>query len=460
MSDHPREGRDGAPDVFDEPFSLYATHDAVLRRGDGSVIDLNALVDPFTGDRPSATGAMRLRTTQDDETERAARQQLGRRLRVLRENVHLNKKDLAEQVGVSPAKITKVENGSSDAGLSLISAIVVALGAKLTDLVSRDAPDRSNPELIKLAVAAGVDPQLLRRLAGEVDPPDYPTALTRGFSWEREHLMAGELHSRELGFAPVFKAVGDPPGKDSPTLSLAWRLSTLATAHFSEAYKGVPQEPKQLRSQVRARYDDVDLGALLSWTWDAGVVVLPLRAKRDFIAAVWHVQQSPVIVLNESRSLSAYWLFDLAHELGHLALGHADQGIVEVDKPEVPDPTDRQEQQANRYALDVLLPDADQLVADVRRRTAGNAPKKFKFAVRDVASAAGVSPGVLGLIAANAMSDVPEDKDRWGSAMNLAKDEQRPDGATTTRQHFAARVEIDALDEIDAALLRAASMQG
>lgn len=460
MSDHRPKTDDERPDPFDEPLVLYSAHDAVLRRQDGSEIDLNALVDPFTGHQPAAAGPLRLRTHDDDDAERAAREQIGRRLRVMRQNAGLSQKEVAERLAVPASKISDVENGGIVAGLSLVSAMVVAVGARLSDLVSPGGPDRSNPELTKLAVAAGVPPDLLKRIDAEVEPDEYPDALARGFAWDRDELMTGEPHTPMLAFDPVYKTVGEPPAPDSPILALAWTLSSVAASSYPMTFSGVPADPRELRREILAKHRSVALESVLTWSWDAGVVVLPLRAKGDFVAAVWMVEQTPTIVLNESRSIAAYWLFDLAHELGHVALGHAHKGIVEVDNPEKPDPTDAQEQAANQYALNLLLPDPERLLADVRKRTAGDAPRKFKFAVRDVAREAGVSAGVLGLIAANDMSDVPADKDRWGSASNLAKAEGLTDGTASVRQAFRARIAMDAISDLDAAILRAASLKG
>jgi len=66
----------------------------------------------------------------------------------------------------------------------------------------------------------------------------------------------------------------------------------------------------------------------------------------------------------------------------------------------------------------------EQLLQEVRREARGS-HLCFKGAVASVADAARVSPGLLGMIAAYALTEVGQDKDRWGSATNLA----RPDGS-------------------------------
>src|SRR4051794_8669064 len=110
-------------DLVDEPLVLYSGDDAVLIRPDGSTIDLNALEDPFTGIVPQPAGRPRLRSTDDDAAEAAARERLGQRLRALRQNARLSLADLAERVGVPASRIAAVERGQRSTGLSLVSGI-------------------------------------------------------------------------------------------------------------------------------------------------------------------------------------------------------------------------------------------------------------------------------------------------------------------------------------------------
>jgi len=79
----------------------------------------------------------------------------------------------------------------------------------------------------------------------------------------------------------------------------------------------------------------------------------PKRAKRpDGFAA--RVNGRPVIVLCRHAKSSAWLLFILAHELGHLALGHVpDEGTL-IDQGLDENSTDVEEQQANAFAIELL----------------------------------------------------------------------------------------------------------
>lgn len=453
-ADHDRRQR--PTDHLDDSLVRYAG-DAVLKLVDGRSIDLNGLVHPFTGEPPQPVDSSAPCPRAGAE-EAEALKILGHRLRILRENNEVSRAALANRTGLRVARVAGLEQGAI-ASLSIVSIVIDALGGRLGDVVDPDALARSNRELIKLATAAGAPKDLLRRILQHADPDDFPRALSRGFSWMFRDLMHGTPRAEPLDVVPVFKTLSDSTPIDSPVLALARTLSKLAVTTLLQdlpGYAPIPADPRAVREQVLACAEDLTLQALLTWTWGQGIVVIPLSAGSDFVAAVWSVEDRPVIVLNDRRTIAAYWLFDLAHELGHLACGHVGgEGIVEVGAPDSSDLEDEQEHEANDWALQLLLPDPTAMLIDVRRRTAGDAPRKFKFAVRDVAREAGISAGPLGLIAARALSDVPEDRDRWGSATNLAKEEDR-DGRARVRDAFLSRADIKAAEPLDAALLRAA----
>jgi hypothetical protein len=178
-----------------------------------------------------------------------------------------------------------------------------------------------------------------------------------------------------------------------------------------------------------------------------------MAGRGDFSAAVWDGSARPVIVLKDSRELAVYWLFDLAHELAHLALSHVGQtGLIDVESPALRgDSIDSTEQAANDFALEILLTNHTELLKEVRREARGS-HLRFKGAVASVADAAQVSPGLLGMVAAYALTEVGQDKDRWGSATNLA----RPDGGGREQVQKVARQFLSPghLDPVDVVLIR------
>jgi transcriptional regulator with XRE-family HTH domain/Zn-dependent peptidase ImmA (M78 family) len=459
MSEKGQKNNEKDGDLFDEPLPRYAASDAIIELPDGTRVDLHALRHPFTGERSEPGGLAALRSPDEDAEEAEERALIGRRLRALRENHDLSQLEVAEAAGMPVQRVSDVERGRGDLGLSFITTLLRAMDAELADIAGPDAPEVSTKALTRIAQAAGAPRAVLSRIERAVPPRQFADALVRAFAWTRQDLFAGTPRSAVPDIAVAFKSGKRLPPADSPVIALARTLSIMSASLHDGRRVGVPGDPAQLRQQVLATSgQEVTLDRLLNWTWNAGVIVLPLAGSGDFAAAVWLVDEQPVIVLKESRSFGAYWLFDLAHELAHLALGHVEmRGIVEVGAPSKADLDDEQEAQANTYALDLLLPDPGAMLTEVRRRTAGDAPKNFKFAVEAVARRTNVSAGLLGIIAAHEMSDVPEDKDRWGSANNLAKGDD-PDGRARVAAAFGARMQLSDLDALDAALLQALSV--
>lgn len=467
MSGEDRELRRGSTpvdaDALDEPLVRYSGADALLTIGGDDPVDLNSLEDPFTGEIPVAAEPTGDRRRAEADSE--SRERVGRRLRALREDNKFSKAALAKGAGVSAAELTRAESGDPRMGLALVDKLVRTMGARLSEIATPDAPELSVKALVRIGTTAGAPRELLKQLALEVGRRDFTTALDRAFGWRPDELLAEEPQSPAAEAPVAFKTVRTEVSQSSPILALARRMSELAAGLYDQPYAGVPEDPAELRQLVlqSSGEDDVTLQGLLDWTWDTGVVVLPLARAPEFYAAAWFVGQRPVVVLKDSRAFAAYWLFDLAHELGHLALGHvAERGIVDVGDPKNPDLADAQEAEANAYALALLLPDTEELLADVRRRTGTGliARERFKWKVMDVAAENGLSAAVLGLAAARVMGDVSDlrDLDRWGSAQNIAKEED-PEGRARVAATFATRIDLDALEELDEAVLRTVALQ-
>ena len=222
-------------------------------------------------------------------------------------------------------------------------------------------------------------------------------------------------------------------------------------ASTANAFSGLPSDGRQVHEEARTPDGEVTLASLARWAWSRGVPVVPLLGRGGFQAAVWTDIDVPVIVLKESRELSVYWLFDLAHECGHLALGHVkDIGLVDVDSPSLRETADAMEQAANEFALNVLVPNHSDLLTEVRRESRGS-HLMFKGAVDSVAHRAKVNAGMLGMIAAYALTDIGEEKDRWGSATNLARDAGT--GRVVVQDIARTRLAVHKLDPLDELLV-------
>lgn len=378
---------------------------------------------------------------------------IGLRLKALREDLNITQRSLAEQVGMPPAQLAKIESGMFDLRLSTVNSLLRAMGASLADIAGRDVPEVSGRQVAKRAEAAGVPKEVAARLLAAVRRSDFVGVIARAFGWAISDLLAGHIESPRLAFEVQFKAGDAEAASKSPLIGMAHRICEWAIQASDLPPNGkMPNNADDLRRVIVAESQRLTLRTVAEWAWNAGIPVVPVAARGAFAAASWKVGTRPVIVLKDSRPAAAFWLFDLAHELGHVALGHVrTRGVVDVDSPTL-NTTDAQESAANQFALDLLLTRPRELLAAIRADARGDY-MRFKFSVEKVAREADVSVGVLGMVAAYELKEIGEYKDRWGSATNLARPEGigQPLLAATFRDH----VQLERLAEADRQIIEA-----
>jgi transcriptional regulator with XRE-family HTH domain len=395
-----------------------------------------------------AAFADELRERDADESRR-----VGRRLKALRENRGLSQRNIAQLAGMSAPQLSKLEAGATDMRLSTARSLLRAMGASFADISGPDAPELSATALGRLAKAAGVHDAVVKLITEHVAPGQFAATLGRAFGWSGEELSTGQLTVPRFTVPVRFKA-SSPQPEDSLLLPLAHTVSAISTIGYDTPIGEVPADAPELRHQLLGDSEGpVTLEMLLAWVWAHGIIVIPLMGPGGFSAAVWSVEGRPVVVVKESRALVAFWLFDLAHELGHIARGHLTAGgVVDLTSPTEPNTSDDLEREATDYALELLLPDHEALIAEIRERSKTDPRKQFKWAVKAVAENANLSPAVLGVAAAFQLTDIARSQDRWGSTTNLGK----PDGSgrEIAESYYRAHVPLDGLTDIDAGLIR------
>jgi hypothetical protein len=124
--------------------------------------------------------------------------------------------------------------------------------------------------------------------------------------------------------------------------------------------------PSLVRSQLLHNAPHVSLEDVLSYCWGIGIPVIglhvfPLTAKRMSAMSIRIGEQYAVLVARETR-YPAQMAYLVAHELGHIALGHLAEGdaVVDIGDPlEERDNDDPEEVAADRFALELLTGDPD-----------------------------------------------------------------------------------------------------
>jgi hypothetical protein len=199
-----------------------------------------------------------------------------------------------------------------------------------------------------------------------------------------------------------FKALStiSPSERDTIT-SFGTSLSTILVGAVPDAPSGVDLDASRLRTSLLKEKVYIDLQDLLSLCWGLGIPVInlkvfPLKTKRMCAMAVRVRDRYAILVAKESTfpSQIAYYV---AHELGHIALGHLElsPAIVDLDDPlNSPSDNDPEEEAADQYALRLLTGDSKpRILTEARRFSAASLAKTAQEAGPQLH----IEPGLLAL---------------------------------------------------------------
>jgi hypothetical protein len=144
----------------------------------------------------------------------------------------------------------------------------------------------------------------------------------------------------------------------------------------------------------------VDLIDLLTLSWTVGIPVIHLRVfpwpQKRMAAMTVRIRDRWAILLAKDALYPPAIAFYLAHELGHMALGHldADRIIVDLEDPQahITRGDDDEEIAADRFALELLTGHADpKVVATGDKPTA----TRLAAAALETGSNLAIEPGVV-----------------------------------------------------------------
>lgn len=179
---------------------------------------------------------------------------------------------------------------------------------------------------------------------------------------------------------------------------LAVRAAQVACEALRTPIAAIPGSGAAIRNQIISKgHSCVDFENLADYCWDCGVAVLhvsrfPRGARKpDALAGVFN--ERPAIVIMKRHKYAAWLLFLLAHEIGHIALGHLTDNKVLVDDRVAPDDSDALEAQANTFAVELLTGKPDiRYQAPYNLNAEALAAQAIKTGLRD-----GVDPGFVAL---------------------------------------------------------------
>ncbi len=370
--------------------------------------------------------------------------QIGLRLKELRTRRNLTSKELAERAGITPQSLSRIEHGRHDVVFTTLRRLLAAMGYGLKDLA---APPPQRPAsvaaLLKRLATMGIDRDLiLHRIlpeqisarvgkrSGSSDEDRLVDEIARGvskvFNWSTSAILGGD----SLQFEPTLVATTrfKVRGKTNELRATAYTffahylaLTLVAATRHLESHP-IPADADQLRQAVQARYGAVDFEHVLDFAWDCGVPVLPLRDPGAFHGACWRIAGRSVIVLKQVTDSQARWLFDLLHELKHVASHLSDERPSIVEGREISpmslDYRDSAEEvEASEFAGAVILGGRAEELAQACVERARGSVEQLKRAVEQVAAIEHVPSDALANYVAFRLAH--QGISWWGAANNL-----------------------------------------
>ncbi|WP_312935247.1 ImmA/IrrE family metallo-endopeptidase [Pseudomonas sp.] len=150
-------------------------------------------------------------------------------------------------------------------------------------------------------------------------------------------------------------------------VALAKSASRIALNAMDSGYSQLPASAAEIRARILtggALW--VGLEQILDLCWATGIPVLhlasPLLGRKKMDGIAMSIKGRPSIVLSNVRK-QGFLLFHLAHELGHIALGHlSENGAIvddEIKNDECEEGRNFQEIEADRFAIELLTGNAD-----------------------------------------------------------------------------------------------------
>ena len=217
---------------------------------------------------------------------------------------------------------------------------------------------------------------------------DNPAGYAEALAYLSRHLGLDLASLLEPDRPVVFRNFGVCKFKKSQTATedelalaraMATRAAQLVSIAVTEPPQPLPESARQIRSEILGRGEPaVRLGNLIDYCWSLGVPVIhmstsPKSKRPDGLSA--RVKGRPVIVLCKNDNFSAWLLFILAHELGHIALGHVEDDGLLIDESIKNNVVDKEETEANAFAIELLNGSSE-----ARFSTSGSWPNAHQLA--------------------------------------------------------------------------------
>jgi len=398
---------------------------------------------------------------------------VGLRIKALRNSKGLSSKELSKRAGISPQSLSRIERGHHDVVYTTLTKILAAMGYTLADLVKVDVTPLTLSDLSSRLESIGLKKDwLLNRIL----PNDVTQALldstqegsselikqaancvSKVFQWPIDNILDP---SQMIGPSPQivsnvkFKARRGVNQQEALiyatyTQFLA-KLVVDATPEIGPSQ--ISSTPKEIRRNIADKFGIITLENVLNYAWDSGIRVIPLSDSGVFHGACWNIEDHIVIVLKQNTSYQARWLYDLAHEIGHVPHIENSPGLIEFVEISPFNNDSDEEKSANQFASELLLAGrAEELTQMCVKKANGNL-RFLKSAVNTIAAQQQVPADILANYIAYRLSS--QNENWWGTASKFQISEPSP--MNLTRKILLDKINWQVISDFERGILERA----
>lgn len=196
--------------------------------------------------------------------------------------------------------------------------------------------------------------------------------LSRRFNLDLPSLLNPDLNPIfDAESKALFKTVKNQDENVKAELAVAQNLALRVAELIAYTYKCqyqsiVGMTAKEIRAVILDKYTSVTLEALLAFCNEYGIPIghfaeFPTKVKK-FFGMVTQSKGHPVIMVSLCDLSPSRLSFIIAHELGHIALGHLEDGlIISEQNLGMLDQLDDDESAANEFAAELILGQPDRV---------------------------------------------------------------------------------------------------
>lgn len=377
-------------------------------------IDLNSEIKMIPWDK--------IRVLTDKDFSRFLAQQaeeqaklIGTKLKRLREKKGIRSNELAERSGITAQTISRIEKGHQDISFTTLRKLLASMGYSLKDLANEEiemenekSETKTLPALLKRLSRIGIDPAFVTKKiiprhiqdelkALENEQPDIlldeaASYVSNVYGWPVNDIWTNanlSLDDSATNLALLKKGVRSKDNQIKAYMPYANFLARATLrANKKKQIRPFPNDIEEFKKILQNEYGGLNLGSILSYAWDMGIVIIPLKDSGIFHGAAWNINGKHVIVLKQQVTSHAKWIFDLLHELYH-ALVHLkgeDEVIVEAGEiSPISRDEDPRELEANSFASQVIFNGSAEPFAQEAVKLAKGKTEFLKKAVEEVA---------------------------------------------------------------------------